>query len=94
MSDIETDSKALKKESVILSFEPYHFANNLPPATRDKLKEIFANWSDSEKAETMVREIIDETPDTLGVRIVAYRFYFPILLASKAMLCIPYEINN
>ena len=76
MPDTETDSNAQQRESVILSFEPYHFANNLPPEIREKLKEIFANWSDSEKTEAMVREIIDNTPDTLGVRIVAYRFYF------------------
>ena len=74
--DIETDSKIPQREGVILSFEPYHFTNNLPPEIREKLKEIFANWSDSEKTEAMVREIIDNTPDTLGVRIVAYRFYF------------------
>lgn len=60
----------------IYSFEPYHFANNLTPETRDKLKTIFSHWSDTEKAEALVREIIDEAPDTLGVRIVAYRFYF------------------
>ncbi len=60
----------------IYSFEPFHFSNNLPPETRDKLKTIFSHWSDSEKAETLVREIIDQAPDTLGVRIVAYRFYF------------------
>lgn len=57
-------------------FEPFHFANNLPPDTRETLKAIFANWSDSEKTEARVRQIIDQAPDTLGVRIVAYRFYF------------------
>lgn len=60
----------------LYSFEPFHFSNNLPPDTRDKLKTIFANWSDSTAAEALVREIIDQTPDTLGVRIIAYRFYF------------------
>ncbi|TWH71491.1 hypothetical protein LX59_01779 [Azomonas agilis] len=60
----------------IYQLEPYRFSNNLPPDTRDKLKEIFAHWSESEKAEALVREIIDQAPDTLGVRIVAYRFYF------------------
>jgi tetratricopeptide (TPR) repeat protein len=60
----------------IYSFEPFHFANNLTPETRDKLKTIFSHWSDSAKAEALVREIIDDAPDTLGVRIVAYRFYF------------------
>ena len=60
----------------VFQLEPYRFSNNLPPEVRDKLKVIFANWSESEKAEALVREIIDQTPDTLGVRIVAYRFYF------------------
>jgi tetratricopeptide (TPR) repeat protein len=76
MSVIEPKQEEPQNKAAILSFEPYHFANNLPPETREKLKEIFANWSDTEKAEAMVREIIDNTPDTLGVRIVAYRFYF------------------
>ena len=40
-------------------FEPFHFANNLPPDTRETLKAIFANWSDSEKTDALVRQIID-----------------------------------
>jgi tetratricopeptide (TPR) repeat protein len=60
----------------IYRFEPYRFGHNLAPQTRDKLKEIFAHWNESERAEALVREILDEAPDTLGVRIVAYRFYF------------------
>lgn len=60
----------------IYRFEPYHFGHNLPPQLCAKLKEIFAHWNESEHAEALVREIIDEAPDTLGVRIVAYRFYF------------------
>lgn len=70
---LETTPRASAR---IYPFEPYHFTHNLPPDTRDRLKEIFANWQDSEKAEAMVREIVDAAPDTLGVRIVAYRFYF------------------
>ena len=58
------------------SLERYHFAYNLPPETREKLKEIFAHWEESETAEALVRDIIDQTPDSLGMRIVAYRFYF------------------
>lgn len=56
--------------------EPYHFTRNLPPDVRDKLKDIFANWSDDAYAEARVREIIEQAPDSLGIRIVAYRFYF------------------
>lgn len=58
------------------SLETHDFENQLPKGTRRKLKEIFANWSESERAELLVREIIAESPDTLGARIVAYRFYF------------------
>lgn len=80
------------KAARIYRFEPYNFQNNMPPQMRDKLKEIFAHWSESEKAETLVREIIDEAPDTLGVRIVAYRFYFyrrrSLEAAHWAMACL------
>jgi len=58
------------------SLESYDFERELPQGTRKKLKTIFANWSESERAEAMVREILAESPDTLGARIVAYRFYF------------------
>jgi hypothetical protein len=58
------------------ALESYDFEDQLPQGTRRKLKEIFAHWSETERAETLVREIISESPDTLGARIVAYRFYF------------------
>lgn len=58
------------------SLESYDFEDQLPVGTRRKLKAIFAQWSETERAEAMVREIIAESPDTLGARIVAYRFYF------------------
>jgi hypothetical protein len=80
------------KSARVATFEPFHFANNLPPGTRDKLKEIFANWRESVKAEALVRDIIDSAPDTLGVRIVAYRFYFyrrrSLEAADWALACI------
>lgn len=71
-----TDAPTSPGTARVYQFEPYHFTNNLPLDTRDKLKQIFANWEDSEKAESMVRKIMDSAPDTLGVRIIAYRFYF------------------
>lgn len=37
---------------------------------------MFAHGSDSEKTEALVVQTIDQAPDTLGVRIVADRFYF------------------
>ncbi|MET0387625.1 MAG: hypothetical protein ABW321_16770 [Polyangiales bacterium] len=58
------------------SLEAYNFEEQLPPDTRKKLKAVFAHWSESERAEALVRAIIAESPDTLGARIVAYRFYF------------------
>ena len=76
MPNSSSVSGAAQVSARIYSLEPFHFANNLPPATREKLKEVFAHWNESEKSEAMVREIIDDAPDTLGVRIVAYRFYF------------------
>lgn len=76
MPDLESPAPASRGQANIYAFEPYHFSNNLEPETREKLKTIFSNWSDSAKAEALVREIIDGAPDTLGVRIVAYRFYF------------------
>jgi tetratricopeptide (TPR) repeat protein len=67
----------MKRPARIFRFEPtYHFTDDLPPGTHEKLKAIFANWTESEKAEALVQDIIDQSPDTLGVRIVAYRFYF------------------
>lgn len=69
-------SVAVTDGARILSFEPYHFSRNLSPEIRDKLKAIFSHWTDSATAEALVREIIDSAPDSLGVRIVAYRFYF------------------
>ena len=71
MCVIEPVQNAPQNKAVVLSFEPYHFANNLVLEARDKLKEIFAHWSDSEKSESVVREIIDQAPATLGVRIPA-----------------------
>ncbi|THF62750.1 hypothetical protein [Pseudothauera rhizosphaerae] len=68
----------------IHTLEPYHFANNLPPEVRTRLREIFAHWAEGEKAESLVREIIDGAPDSLGVRIVAYRFYFYRRRSSEA----------
>ncbi|MDR3395502.1 MAG: hypothetical protein P4L70_10925 [Parasulfuritortus sp.] len=76
MSNNSSQSGAAQVSARIYSLEPFHFANNLPPATREKFKEVFAHWNESDKSETMVREIIDDAPDTLGVRIVAYRYYF------------------
>ena len=76
MPKIHATPAQLANTARIYAFEPFPFSNNLTPQTRDKLKTIFAHWSDSEKAETLVREIINQEPDTLGVRIVAYRFYF------------------
>ncbi|AJE19960.1 hypothetical protein [Azotobacter chroococcum] len=76
----------------IYRFEPYHFSHHLPPDTRARLKEIFAHWNEAEKAEALVRDIIDQAPDTLGVRIVAYRFYFyrrrSLEAAHWALACI------
>jgi tetratricopeptide (TPR) repeat protein len=63
---------------------PYHFTDDLPADTRDKLKEIFAHWSESEKAEALVQDIIDRSPDRLGARIVAYRFYFYLRRSREA----------
>lgn len=60
----------------VLPLEPFHFSNNLPPEVRDTLKEIFANWRDEPKAEALVKGIIAQSPDSLGLRILAYRFYF------------------
>jgi len=60
----------------IFRLEPYHFTRNLPPDIRDKLKDIFASWSDDAYTEARVQEIIDQAPDSLGIRIMAYRFYF------------------
>jgi hypothetical protein len=78
--------------AAIYTFEPYHFSHNLPADTRAKLKEIFAHWNESTRAEALVREIIDGAPDTLGVRIVAYRFYFyrrrPREAAEWALACL------
>jgi hypothetical protein len=76
MPELQSASAKPSNMARIYSFEPFHFSNNLTPETRDKLKIIFSHWSDSEKAEALIREIIDQEPDTLGVRIVAYRFYF------------------
>lgn len=72
----EIDTIVRRPTARVYSLETYHFSHNLEPDLRDKLKTIFSNWQDSEKAESLVREIIDGAPDTLGVRIVAYRFYF------------------
>src|SRR5262245_12069332 len=58
------------------ALEQLDFEDQLPQGTRRKLKAIFASWSESERAEAMVSEILAESPDTLGARIVAYRFYF------------------
>lgn len=71
-----TERPSSRTPARIYTLEPYHFSNNLPPETRERLHEIFANWNDAPRAEAMVREIIDASPDTLGVRILAYRFYF------------------
>lgn len=75
----------------IYRLEPHH-ASHLPPDTHAKLKDVFAHWNESEKAETLVRDIIDQAPDTLGVRIVAYRFYFyrrrSLEAAHWALACI------
>lgn len=76
MTETNAHTTDLPPRSRIASFEPYHFSQNLPPEARGKLKEIFAHWSDSEGTEAMVRDLIVQAPDTLGVRIVAYRFYF------------------
>lgn len=65
-------------------FEPFHFAHNLPPDTRERLKAMFAHGSDSEKTEALVVQTIDQAPDTLGVRIVADRFYFYRRRAQQA----------
>lgn len=65
-----------KQSADFQSLESHNFEDQLPKGTRRKLKEVFANWSESERAEALVREIISESPDTLGARIVAYRFYF------------------
>lgn len=73
---IEPSAASTRRSARIYSLERYHFANNVPPETRETLREIFANWADSAKTEAMVRELIDASPDTLGIRIVAYRFYF------------------
>lgn len=82
----------------IYQLETYRFHNNLPPEMRDKLKAIFAHWSESEKAEKLVRDIIDQAPDTLGVRIVAYRFYFyrrrSAEAAHWALSCIEWLSNT
>ncbi len=72
-----TDHPARPRQTArIYQFEPYNFQNNLPPGMQERLRDIFASWSDSEASERLVRELIDEAPDTLGVRIIAYRFYF------------------
>lgn len=75
----------------VIELERYHFTHHLSPATRDRLKEIFASWQESEKAEALVRDILAQEPDTLGVRIVAYRFYFyrrrPREAARWALAC-------
>lgn len=71
------DSSAPSRASSnVVSLEPSPFARHLEPAMRCQLKAIFAHWNDSAGAEALLREIIDAAPDTLGVRIVAYRFYF------------------
>lgn len=71
-----TPTSANPRSARVYQLEHYRFTHNLPPEMRNQLKEIFAHWSDSERAERLVREIIDQAPDSLGVRIVAYRFYF------------------
>lgn len=65
-----------RASSNVVGLEPSPFARHLEPAMRCKLKAIFAHWNDSESGEALLREIIDAAPDTLGARIVAYRFHF------------------
>lgn len=76
----------------VLNLEPFRFSNNLPPEARDKLKEIFAHWSEAATEEALVLQLIAEAPDSLGMRIVAYRFYFhrrrPAEAAERALACI------
>ena len=67
---------AAPESARLLNFEPWRFSHNLPPDVRQKLKEIFAHWQDEPRAEALVQEILEQSPDSLGIRIVAYRFYF------------------
>ncbi|MCE1172807.1 MAG: hypothetical protein LWW84_16075 [Azovibrio sp.] len=76
MSEPPSQVRVTPATARLYRLENYHFTRDLPPDTRDILKEIFASWQESAQAEALVRGIIDRSPDTLGVRIVAYRFYF------------------
>jgi hypothetical protein len=48
----------------------------LPRSARERAQALLAHWWESGAAEPLVRELIDEAPDSLGARIVAYRYYF------------------
>ena len=78
--DIEKNTKAvfsgLLAKLDLVTREEFDIQAQVLARTREKLKEIFAHWEESETAEALVRDIIDQTPDSLVVRIVAYRFYF------------------
>jgi len=94
--DAQDGQKGRRAE--VRQLEPFHFSNNLPPDVRDKLKEIFANWRDEPKAEALVKDIIAQSPDTLGLRILAYRFYFyrrrPGEAAQWALSCLEWLADH
>jgi hypothetical protein len=64
----------------------------LPRAARAKSEAVFARWGESEAAEALLKEVLHDAPNSLGVRIVAYRFYFyrrhPLEAARWALECL------
>lgn len=48
----------------------------LPRSAQERAQALLAQWWESSASDGLVRELIDEAPDSLGARIVAYRYYF------------------
>ena len=76
----------------IYGLDMHFFKIDMSDEARVKLKFCFAQWENTEKAEAGVRELIDQTPDCLGVRVMAYRFHFhrrhSLEAAHWALVCL------